>query len=235
MSHGETAADRVYARLRARIISGDLESGTQHSIYRLAEELGVSRTPVREAVLLLADAGLLTIEKNRGVTIRGMTLRDIREVFEFRLIIEVPAVSYAALHGGDELVARLRAEVEAMRAAAADDDEALFMAHDRVFHETIVDVMGNIRLTRVLSTLRDTTKLRWASTVGPLRSLADIEHEHAPIIDAIERRDPVAAAAGMEEHIVRTATLHQERILGDTSMLGWQRRFHEHVRVGASG
>lgn len=230
----ETTTDRVYAQIRASIMSGEYPPGSQHSVYRLADDLGVSRTPVREAVLRLADAGMVSVERNRGFTIRGATLRDIREIFEYRIIIEVPAASYAALHGGDALVARLRNELAAMREASDGADEAMCVLNGRYLHEAVMDVMGNPRLSATLTELRDAAKLRWSSTVGPSRSLAEIEREHLPIIEAIERRDPAAAAAAMETHLVRSGMQLQERILGGAAVFGWQQRFHNHVRVGGS-
>jgi DNA-binding GntR family transcriptional regulator len=232
--NAETTTDRVYAQLRAAIMSGEYPAGSQHSVYRLADELGVSRTPVREAVLRLSHAGMISVERNRGFTIRGATLQDIREIFEYRLIIEVPAASYAAQHGGDELAARLRDELAEMHAEAATDDAATCVSHGRFLHEAIMDVMDNPRLSAALAGLRDASKLRWSSTEGPMRTPADIETEHVPIIEAIERRDPAAAASMMEAHLVRTGTLLQERVMGEASAFGWQRRFRSHVRVGGT-
>lgn len=232
MSGRETTTDRVYATVRAAIMSGQYAAGSQHSVYRLADELGVSRTPVREAVLRLADAGMVSVERNRGFTIRGTTLRDIREIFEYRLVIEVPAASYAARHGGDELVERLRGELDTMHAA---EDETQCMIHGRFLHEAIVDVMANPRISAALAELRDATKLRWSSMEGPMRTLADVERAHVPIIEAIERRDPAAAATAMEDHLVRTGTLLQERVLGGAAAFGWQRRFRDHLRIGGAG
>ncbi|MGH3639674.1 MAG: GntR family transcriptional regulator [Mycobacterium sp.] len=232
MTERESTTDRVYAQVRASIMSGGYPPGSQHSVYRLADELGVSRTPVREAVLRLADAGMVSVERNRGFTIRGASLREIREIFEYRILIEVPAASYAAAHGGEELVARLRGELATMREAADGADEASCVLNGRFLHEAIMGVMSNPRLSATLAELRDATKLRWSSSPGPSRSLADIEREHLPIIEAIERRDPAAAAAAMETHLVRSGMQIQERILGETAVFGWQRRFHEHVRVG---
>lgn len=228
-SGDETTTDRVYSRVRTSIMSGEYPPGSQHSVYRLADDLGVSRTPVREAVLRLADAGLVSVEKNRGFTIRGASLRDVREIFEYRIIIEVPAASYAALHGGDELLVRLRDEL----ATKGDDPQALCTLRGRYLHEAIMDVMGNPRLTATLADLRDATKLRWSAMPGPDRTLAEIDCEHLAIIEAIERRDPTAAAQAMEAHLVQSGMQLQERILGWTPALAWQHRFRNHVRAGA--
>ncbi len=110
----------VFAALRQRILTGELAPGTRHSVYRLADELGVSRTPVREAVLRLADLGLVTIERNRGITIRGVRAEDVRDVFELRLLLEVPAAAGAASQVDDALAERLSDALDAMRHAAAD-------------------------------------------------------------------------------------------------------------------
>ncbi len=230
MTKPETTTDRVYAQLRGAIMSGEYRPGSQHSVYKIAEDLGVSRTPVREAVLRLADSGMVSVERNRGFTIRDTSLRDIREIFEYRIVIEVPAASYAAQHGDDELIALLHAEVEEMRVAG--DDEASCGRGGRYLHEAVMNVMGNPRLSAALAELRDATKLRYSSTPGPRRTLAEIEREHLPIIDAIEKHDPSAAAAAMEAHLVRSGMQLQERVLGGSPTFGWQRRFHDHVRVG---
>lgn len=216
--------------LRTRILSGDLDPGTQHSVYRLAAEFGVSRTPVREAVLRLADAGLVTIEKNRGITINGPTLRDIREIFEFRLVLEVPAASYAASHSDKALVTRLRAELDGAHRASAEENPALAEAHDREFHQIIVETLGNPRMTKALGSLRDAARLGWAVA----DDWTQLDRERAAIFDAIVRGDSRAAAVEMESHILRTGTLHQQRLLEHPQDMGWQRRLHEHVRVGTT-
>jgi len=204
--------DQVYAYLRESIVSGELKSGSQHSVYRLAEQLGVSRTPVREAVLRLADTGMVTVERNRGIRIRGVTVEDIRDVFEMRLLIEVPAAAYAARHGGTELRATLVAANEAMKAAAAINDEEEFRRRDRALHGCIADVLGNQRLATTLSSLRDATRARGAWTGNRSRELGEIVSEHAPIVEALLAGDPAAAAARMRAHIVTTGTLLMHQV-----------------------
>ncbi|MFI5426488.1 GntR family transcriptional regulator [Aeromicrobium sp. UC242_57] len=93
-----STTDRVFSSLRESIVSGEFPAGSLHSIYRLADLLEVSRTPVRDAVLRLADLGLVTIERNRGVRIRGVSVADVRAAFELRLMLEVPAAALAARH-----------------------------------------------------------------------------------------------------------------------------------------
>ena len=113
-------SDAALALLREEIITGALAGGSLHSIYGLAERLGVSRTPVRDAVLRLADAGMVAIERNRGVRIRGLSVDDVRKVFEARLLLEVPAAAHAARHGSDELLQEL-SEIDAQRGKLAQE------------------------------------------------------------------------------------------------------------------
>jgi len=219
--------DQVYAYLRDAIVSGALKSGSQHSVYRLSEELGVSRTPVREAVLRLADTGMVTVERNRGIRIHGTTVEEIRNVFELRLLIEVPAAAYAAKHGSEEFLASLRSASAAMAAASALNDEELFRSHDRALHGLIADVLGNRRLSSTLSGLRDVTRARGAWTGNRSRELKEIVSEHGDIVNALLARDADAAAQAMHDHLERTGTLLMRQITdaaGDDLSEGWAHR-----------
>lgn len=207
-----TTTDRVFASLRESIVTGEFPAGSLHSIYRLADLLGVSRTPVREAVLRLVDIGLVRIERNRGVRIRGVTVADVRSAFELRLLIEVPAAAVAATRADASAVAAIRGELDHMRRHAAADDEPLFTAHDRSLHQAIAGVLGNARLQVEIATLRDSIQARGASTIRRSRGMVELAQEHAPIVEAIATRDPEAAAAHMEAHLVHTATLLMQQV-----------------------
>lgn len=214
MTH-TTTTDRVFASLRESIVTGEFPAGSLHSIYRLADLLGVSRTPVREAVLRLADIGLVTIERNRGVRIRGVTVADVRAVFELRLMIEVPAAAYAAAHADAATIASIREALAHMRRYAELDDEPQFTDHDRLLHQAIGAALGNARLQAEIATLRDSIQARGASTIRRSRGMAELAAEHAPIVEAISTGDPAAAAAHMEQHLVNTATLLMDQLAVD--------------------
>jgi len=233
-----TTTDRVLASLRESILSGEFPAGSLHSIYRLADLLEVSRTPVREAVLRLADLGLVTIERNRGVRIRGVSVTDVRSVFELRLMIEVPATAYAAAYATDEDVRLLEAELDGMRDAAAAGDETAFTVHDRALHEMIGAVLGNQRAQHEVAALRDSIQTRGASTLHRSRGMPEILDEHVPIVTAIAARDAVAAARHMEEHLVSTATLlmAQAATADDPAPeAGWADRLRRHLYVPGEG
>lgn len=202
-----TTADQVFASLRHAILTGAMEAGSRHSIYRLAEEHGVSRTPVRDAVLRLADAGLVTIERNRGVVVRAVTAHDVREVFELRLLLEVPAAAQAARTLDEAAAATLRQALAELQAAAAAGEVERFEQSDRALHAAIDGALGNARLVAEVTALRESIQARGAATVHRSRGLADILAEHVPIVEAVLARDEAGAARAMRAHLVSTARL----------------------------
>lgn len=230
-----STTDRVFVSLRESIVTGEFPAGSLHSIYRLADLLEVSRTPVRDAVLRLADLGLVTIERNRGVRIRGVSVADVRAAFELRLMLEVPAAALAAERADSDAVAAIEAELAAMRRCAEDADESGLMAHDRQLHQAISAVMNNPRLQVELMTLSDSIQARGVFTIDRSRGMVDVAEEHAPIVDAIVLRDPRAAAAHMEEHLVHTATLLMQQVAADGHEGGidpsWAQDLVRHIQI----
>src|SRR5262245_57785709 len=114
----ESLADQAVAAIRAAVRDGTLLPGQLYSAYQVAGYLGVSRSPVREALMRLAEAGMVTFERNRGFRIVVPGAADIAEVFQLRLLLEVPAARRAAARPPAGLATRLTAELDQMRAAA---------------------------------------------------------------------------------------------------------------------
>ncbi|KQY60124.1 hypothetical protein ASD11_11570 [Aeromicrobium sp. Root495] len=227
-----TSADRVFLELRDAIVSGRLAAGSRHSIYRLAEELDVSRTPAREAVLRLADLGLVVVEKNRGVVVVGVSPQDVLDVFELRVLLEVPAAARAAREATPELAERLRVGLDAMRAAADVGDEQAFTEHDRALHGFVAAASGNVRLEEEIRRLRGSIQARGVSTIDTSRSIHAVAEEHAPLVDAIARGDASAAARAMLEHLLHTAELLARQVGGGAEPdAGWPDRVRVLVGV----
>jgi DNA-binding GntR family transcriptional regulator len=200
-------ADQAAAAIRQAVRDGMLQPGRLYSAYQIAAFLGVSRSPVREALMRLAEAGMVAFERNRGFRIVRPGPQDIAEVFHLRLLLEVPAARRAAGHSSGELVAELRAELARMRSAAVEHDKSLFMRHDQHLHALIMASAGNARLVSLVDNLRDLTRLLGASTVDRSRDLDDIAEEHVPILDAISAGDVAAAGHAMANHVSHTGTL----------------------------
>jgi DNA-binding GntR family transcriptional regulator len=206
--------DQVVEQVREAIRSGRLRPGQLYSVYQLADQLKVSRTPVREGLLRLAEAGMIEIARNRGFRVLHRDHTDIAEVFHLRMLLEVPAARRAAGRVDDALLAALHAELAAMRTAAVDGDATLFMRHDQRFHACVLGAGGNRKLVEVVDNLRDITTTLGASTTEKSRTLSDIADEHEPILAALAARDADAAAAAVGAHLAHTARLLIEQAVG---------------------
>lgn len=209
-------ADQVAVAVRAGMRSGNFIPGRLYSAYQLAELLGVSRSPVREALMRLAEAGMVSLERNRGFRVVAPGAREIAEIFHLRLLLEVSTTRAVAANPPADLAEGMRSELDAMHAAAARHDEVLFMAHDRDLHQLLLDAGSNRRLRSIVNHLRDVTRLLGASTVDMSRSLADIADEHEPIVRAIESHDPQGAAESMAAHLGHTGRLLVEQAVRET-------------------
>jgi DNA-binding GntR family transcriptional regulator len=148
------ASDRAYDRIKRDIFDGRHPGGTLLTEGELAESLGVSRTPVREALLRLAAEGLLRLYPKKGALVVPVSAEEGRELLEARTVIEAWAAD-AAWPFRVALAERLRTHLGAMRAARRAADIAAFAEQDRLFHEAVVQAGGNAILLRTYRGLRD--------------------------------------------------------------------------------
>ncbi len=148
------ASERAYEHVKSQILGGDLTGGTFVTEGAVAQQLGISRTPVREALLRLQVEGMVELYPKKGALVVPVTAREIREIFEARLLIEEWAATHAWPHRG-EIAPRLRALLDQMYAAHDRREPARFSAADRAFHEVVVEAAGNSVITRQYRHLRD--------------------------------------------------------------------------------
>ena len=135
--------DRVYDELMRAIRAGELQPGTMHSVVEISGRLGVSRTPVREALLRMASNGMVRFERSRGVRILEVSTRDIEEIYSLRMMLEVPSAYRAAELLTDELLGPVEEAFDRMREATAAGDESLFQAADVDFHVALSEATHN--------------------------------------------------------------------------------------------
>jgi DNA-binding GntR family transcriptional regulator len=203
----ESLTSQVHRVLRQAIVSGDLAPGSLHSVAKLADRLQVSRSPVREALISLADQGMVAFERNRGVRILETTAHDLEEVFSLRLLLEVPATFRAAQIVEREDVARLRTALGTRKAFTSAASVAEHQEMDASFHRVIMELSGNRRLAGMVDKLWGLQKTRGVSSAGHSRELADIHREHQAVFERIEAGDAEGAAAAMRTHIAHSASL----------------------------
>jgi DNA-binding GntR family transcriptional regulator len=203
-SEAPSLADAVAQAVRDGIAAGELVPETTYSVYQLAGLLGVSRSPVREGMLRLAEAGLVEIRRNRGFRVLPPRAHDVEEIIEIRLALEPPAARRAALAGTAAEHAGIREALDAMAAAA---DDASFWAADRTLHDRLLRAAGNARAAAIVAPLRSTTALLGPPTTASGRTLAEIHAEHEPVVAAVLARDGAAAEAAMRAHLRATGDL----------------------------
>jgi DNA-binding GntR family transcriptional regulator len=196
-----TLWQRVYDHLRAEILAGRLEPGTELAEVALSEQLGVSRGPLREAIGRLAAEGLVTVRPRRGAVVRSLSKQEFVELYQVREALEMLAVRLAVPLLGDEGIAELERLVAAMTAHAGRNEVTEFFEANSAFHLLLVEAAGNTKLRELYDQLLAQLgryRLQSLTLRGNLeRSVA----EHAAILRAIKRGDADRAAHLMSEHI----------------------------------
>lgn len=190
--------------IRAGIISGELEAGEIYSATVLAERLGVSPTPVREAMLDLASADLVEAVRNRGFRILTPEERDLDEITELRKMLEVPAMRQVVERAGDEQLAALEDVIADIDQAAQQRDLAAFLVADRRFHLGMLELTGNGRLVRLVGQLRDQTRLVGLRHLAESGRLAASASEHGDVLAALRARNAEHAEELMRVHLEHT-------------------------------
>ncbi|RAM36535.1 GntR family transcriptional regulator [Arthrobacter globiformis] len=215
LSRSTSLTDQAVELFREAITSGELVAGETYSANSLGERIGVSRTPAREALLQLARAGMIRIDKNKGATILATTLTDLVEVFQIRMMLEVPAAARVARTVSEAGLSRILECFADMQAAADVDDAQATLRADRDFHLQIMENAGNKKLVDVLENLRNLVLTRGVGTAPAARSCQDVVDDHLDIVEAISAHDGPAAAAAMRRHILNTAELLIAQEAGD--------------------
>jgi DNA-binding GntR family transcriptional regulator len=194
--------DEVVRTLQAAVISGALRPGVTYSAPQIAQQLGVSATPVREAMLDLAKEGLIVTHRNRGFRVVELSERELDELTELRLMLEVPAVRTITARGIDsDVLAQLRdVAVDAEQAAQRGD----YLTHNRLdleFHVLLLAQAGNANLVTLVTSLRTRSRLYGAAELAARDELEPMLREHHALLDCIERGDLDGATEVMTDHI----------------------------------
>jgi GntR family transcriptional regulator, rspAB operon transcriptional repressor len=196
-----TIGARVYESVRRAVIQLQFRPGNPLSEAQIARQLGVSRQPVREAFIKLAEVGLVEIRPQRGTFVRKISEREVANARFIREAIEVAIVSKAAAEATPADVARLDALIDRQRAAAATGDTVAFLQFDEQFHQTIAgsaDCEDAWRMLEGLKAQMDRVRYLSLPDATPLETIIE-QHEH--IARAIARRAPPDAAQAMRQHL----------------------------------
>ncbi len=196
----EQAADAI----RAGIVTGEIRAGELYSVPTLAARLGVSATPVREAMLDLANEGLVEPVRNRGFRVVELTDDDLDEILALRVLLEVPSAGRVAGTLAPPQVERLAALVAETEVKADAFDVPGFLTADRAFHLALLEPLGSRRLVDLVAMLRDQTRLYGLPSLISSGILETAAADHRAILEAIVRGEADEAMNVMRRHLEET-------------------------------
>jgi len=195
-SLAEDAADRI----RAQILSGGFAQGEHLVEAKIAEQLAISRGPVREAFKLLRAEGLLNEEPRRGTFVVSLTADDVREIYGLRAALEGRAARILARARDPKALGRLRELVDQIDVAVSAGDSAAVSKADLAFHQGLCELCGNARILEVFDRYVPTLRALLRLDELVLRSLEEVSLQHRPFVEAIEAGDEDTAARLLAEH-----------------------------------
>ena len=200
-----TGGEKVYLALRARILSGELGPNSTLREQALAQELGVSRTPVREALRRLDEAGLVTFVPNRGATVVAWTIEQVRETYYVRASLESRAAGLAATRISVAELQLLAELIDAMEPVLTADDDAGLAELGRLnaeFHRIIVAASRSPQLVALTSSVSRVPLMAAAFRRGGGEFRARSNHQHRDILTALRTGDTVWAEVAMRSHVL---------------------------------
>jgi DNA-binding GntR family transcriptional regulator len=219
-----TAQEAVLAELRRTILEGELAPGAQILQDRIAEQLGVSRVPVREALKMLEGEGQVSYAPHRGYFVTELDAAELMEVYQIRDILEAEAVTRALPHLGDDDYERMEEAVDDMEAAERESDIVALTAANRRFHFALMEPCGMPRLLRIIRQLWDSTDPYRSVYFGHERHRKTVRQEHRAILRAVRDRNADELVRELTEH--RLHAVESLRNILDTAATG--------VKPGAS-
>jgi DNA-binding GntR family transcriptional regulator len=198
----EPLAKMAYNALRGSILSNTLTSGVIYNEKNLAQQLGISRTPVREALLELSSQGLVEFLPRKGVVVNSFKEEDINEIFELRHIIETHTFKNACTRSDTADLTEMEQCVETQRRIALESrDITVFMEMDRTFHMAFARLTGNKRLIAIMDNIRDILHIMGSYALSVEGRMTQVVLEHEKILNAVKAGDVATTLALLSDHL----------------------------------
>lgn len=195
-------SELTYRQLKDLIVSGQLEPGERLVEAQIAEELGVSRTPVREALRRLLDEHLISRDTTGALTVHRATQREIEDIYTIREVLDGLAARLAARRISETDLLWMTETIETMREAAADESGDV-VAANLTFHDVLYGAAGNPRLSRMGQELRDFVRLFSREPLAVASRAAEIAEEHEAILAALREGNADRAEDASRAHVRR--------------------------------
>ncbi len=193
--------EMAFTSIKEAIMTKALEPGVLYNEQRLAEELGMSKTPVHEALLDLSVRGFVTLLPRKGVRINTLTAKDITNLYTYRLVLEGGIIRSLAGKLDDSDIERLRTIHNRCLEASRGDGMVKYLKLERAFHDYLAARTGNGYMISALDNVRDL--IDWMGMKALMRTerLFEVNQEHGEVLARIEQKDLAGAAAAMESHV----------------------------------
>jgi DNA-binding GntR family transcriptional regulator len=193
--------NKVYKYIKAQILTGEYSPGDTLIESKLAEELGVSRTPIREAIRLLELEGLLEATAKKGATVLGISHKDVEDIYAIRQLIEGLAARWAAERLDEDDLKEMRKIFDLMEFYANKNEVEEVAALDRKFHQIIYDASGSKMLKLTLGNLYQFVQMARMDSLKGHNRLPHTIEEHRAVLNAFLARDPDIAEKALSNHI----------------------------------
>jgi DNA-binding GntR family transcriptional regulator len=203
--------EQVLDQVRSEIVSGRTSPGAVYSVPSLSQELGVSTTPVREALLELTRSGLLVAMRNRGFRVAALSSDALNDLFTMRDLMERYALETLARQGVKDS-AKLTMLADRVADAVQKSDVSAYLLTDRAFHSELVGQVGNPLLTKMVLQLRDDMRLYGIESPEGLKRQKASVKEHYQLIDLAERQEIEKGGALMSQHILSWKPLFEKAL-----------------------
>jgi DNA-binding GntR family transcriptional regulator len=190
--------EEVAEQLRQRIFQRELEQGSWIDEVKLSQEYGISRTPLREALKVLAAEGLVTMKVRRGAYVTEVSDRDLAEVYHLLSLLESDAAAVVAAQATDAQLEELQALHAELEAAVGDRDR--FFAVNERFHMRLLELANNRWRNQMVAELRKVMKLNRHNSLLKSGRIQESLTEHRSVMEALARRDAKAAMRRMQQH-----------------------------------
>lgn len=208
--------DVVFSTLREAILKGNLKPGERLMEIQLAKRLGVSRTPIREAIRMLELEGLVVMIPRKGAEVAKITEKDLKDVLEVRCALEELAVELACRYITPEQIDSLKQIVDEFKIAMAGHDVTSIAEKDVAFHDVIFTATHNRRLIQLISNLSEQMYRYRVEYLKNPESHEQLVREHEEIIDNLERKDVAQAKKNINHHIYNQVMVVSKNIKGDS-------------------
>jgi len=197
----ESLAKMAYEAIRKSILSGQWKIGELYNEKAIAADLGISRTPVREALLELASQDLIIFLPRRGLMVNRFTRHDVDEIFELRKAIELAAVEKITVAAPPFDLFEIEEALLSQRKAVKQKDYLAFMEADRLFHTGFSELTNNRRLIAILDNIRDMIHVMGAKALALEGRAVEVIKEHQTIFEAVKKGNIEEARRAMAYHL----------------------------------